>query len=394
MSDETGVESRASRRHWSFRIGFKILAVAVVSSVLPILVIGLFTFIKLKSDLIDQAAATQTLRVAAMVRGIDILMKSYGERAESLAESIAVQSMDPVRQSTAMHAFLDLNPLFYSCYGYLADGLVVSSAYTNRVRSQEEDKSGWNLLENDSSELEGIRKAFREVKASRRTMIADRAVDTGRERLLMILSPVFDFTNRDTVKGVLSCAIRIDGPAVDDILGDFPLADDEVMILADGAGRVMASSGPTPAGLLSIDVKDRGTTGSGPAGFFIGNTRYLGVLAPVSRVNGFVLSGRPRSVVLGFLDEVMLNFGLVTMVALATAFFLSYLLSSQIALRLEGLAEGIRLVSQGKVSHRIDQQGQDEISEAAKAFNDMAGALEKHRILEEIWTGVTGGRQE
>jgi len=98
------------------------------------------------------------------------------------------------------------------------------------------------------------------------------------------------------------------------------------------------------------------------------------------------VAAKPRDKVLGFFHRILFDLSLVLAIALVLAVGFGFALARNLAGNVTRLLEGIRLVSDGVVSHRVPVEGEDEMAGACTAFNDMVASLEKNRLMDEIWT--------
>jgi signal transduction histidine kinase len=77
------------------------------------------------------------------------------------------------------------------------------------------------------------------------------------------------------------------------------------------------------------------------------------------------------------------DFSLIGMIAFVTSFlFLFYQITKRKTGYIEELARDLRVISEGKLGHRVRQKGEDELGDLAKSINHMAEELEK-KIEEE-----------
>jgi HAMP domain-containing protein len=102
-------------------------------------------------------------------------------------------------------------------------------------------------------------------------------------------------------------------------------------------------------------------------------------------MDGYLLAARPWNKALGFLNQLLLDLALVFAVAIVIAVSAGFFMSRSLAEGIELLVKGIREVSRGVLSHRVEVSGKDELAEAGRAFNEMVDSLEKHRIIDQVW---------
>ncbi len=379
-----------SRIPWSRRIGVKIFSVALITGLIPLILIGSMLFFKTRNDLIMQVISSQEALTESIRHGINSMLSNYKRQLGLLLREPDMQSMDVERQFHAIHRFFSVNPLYYSIYTYDATGSVITSARSDLYQGIVTfTHTTDNILQAESERAKSIAKTFRKVLENKETVVCSNIIMARGKRLLLIMLPIFDFVDMDIVIGVASSAIKIEGPELMELIRGFPLEDDEILLLTDSAGQVLVTNGNRiPEGLVAVDLDLESIKMGGPKSvtYTFDKQAYLGVIAYIDHLNGFILTARPRKSVLGFLDQIMINLVIVLVMSILIAVSLSFFLARSLGTRVGSLVEGIRSVGRGVVSHRVPVDGDDELSEACEAFNDMTATLEKHRIMEDIWS--------
>ncbi|MDP7423160.1 MAG: cache and HAMP domain-containing protein, partial [bacterium] len=341
-------------------------------------------------DIIVQAVSSQEALTESIQHGIDSMLSNYERQLSLLLNEPDIQSMIPERQFAAIHRFFAFNPYYYSIYVYKSEGTVNVSARIDLYQGITDFKrETGNILENNEEKYEVIRETFREVLNTKKATVCRQVIMARSKKLFLIMSPIFDFVDSENVVGVASCAIKIEGPELMELISGYPLEDNEILILTDRSGQVLVTNGKKlPEGLIGLDIDLEQIMASGTKSVkydYEGET-YLGVMAYIDHLNGFILTARPRKSVLGFLDQIMVNLLIVLVLSVLIAVSLSFFLARSIGSRVSSLVEGIRSVGKGVVSHRVQVDGNDELTDAGVAFNEMASTLEKHRIMEDIWS--------
>ncbi len=386
----TGGVNASPSGAWFRRIGDRILLVAVVSALVPLVIIGTMVSLKVRHDLINQAIEAQQSVTGAILHSIGATVQASVRQVQMMAQDPAMQSMEREAQVRTMYRFLDLNTLYYSFFVYRADGTTNAIAYRSRYRGDDERYiNKRNILRRSTTAaLQPIREAFLEAVRTNRAIVCEQVVTNREQTMLMIMVPINRFHDPDEVVGMISCAINVENAGMQDLVQGYPLSGGEVLALVDGEGRLLARRGSAlPEGLAALGF-DRARVRAEktlPADLTLGDAAYLGVIAAVPELNGFILIARPRGEVLAFLQRLLLNLALALMVAVVLALSLSVVLARSLAGKVGGLLAGIRQVRDGIVSHRVEVEGEDELAEACAAFNDMVATLEKHRLMDEIW---------
>ncbi|PKK90288.1 MAG: hypothetical protein CVV64_09995 [Candidatus Wallbacteria bacterium HGW-Wallbacteria-1] len=382
------------------KIGFSIFIAAVFSALIPSLIIGLSGLFSLRSELLDSAINTMEAKTGAIARGIDEKIRNMGSRMDILCEDPVLLGNNHFLRMEYLHGFLDLNPVFFSAFLYDRTGKTLAAAFRNRQNETEEGYRGKNILKTTDLALANIRNLLRtkilftpgntahddRKKGSSVSELPVTMVSHEGEKMLIIARPVPTFSGNETA-GALSCGVRIEGSSMDELLSTYPLHEDEFIIMTDSNGSILASSGRgvLPQGLKQLDFTPLPGKSSMIAGISIGKTRFLGVLSRIDSLDGYILCGRPRNRVFNVLTQASINLSLVLITAIAIAIFISFRVSKGIGSRIEDLAQGIKLVGRGILSHRVTGSEDDELGLAVDAFNEMAASLEKQRFIDETW---------
>jgi len=373
---------------WFQKIGNKIMSVAILAGLVPVLLLGGTIAFKVRNDLVKQAMLSQQATTAAILSGIDALLNSYERHLSLIAQDPEIQGMDPRLQTENLYWFLDLNPVFYSCFVYLTDGYINTIAFQNRYTGYNEKFIGNNLLKSYERQYGPVQKAFHKVIDTGQPAFSGSVVTTENQRMLFLLVPIFDFVDYKKITGVLSCAISLDGSEMNDVIKGYPLSSGEILALIDKEGNLIAARGaqlPEGFNKISADFPSIDGKETSPVELNIGNRPFLGILASVSTLNGYLLVAKPREEILGFLSKLLFDLVLVLAVALLVAAGFSFAIARTLARNINHLMEGIQFVSAGKINHRVVVEGSDELAQACSAFNDMVETLEKARLMDEIW---------
>lgn len=383
-------------RRWFDKVRNKILAVAVISSFVPILLLSGVIVSKLKKDLVVQALTSQKSFSDAVSNGLDVLMYSFISQLEMLAALPEIQGMEKDAQMQAMHNFFDFNPVFYSIIIYDADSVVLSAAYRNREEKQQARYLGRHLLSGVGQESLPTRKGYQRVMESKKPMVADTTIMVQGEQMLLVFVPIFDFIASDKIIGIVSCAINLNGPEMMEFISGYETGKDEIMLLTDFEGKLLAGQGEAlPEGLtgmnafeLAYEFEDTTTVE-----FQLEGNRYIGIISPVRSLNGYLIAAKSSSKIFGFLHSMFLDLGIIVIVAMLMAGVFGYIISKHLALKINLLVEGIKRVAAGVLSHRVEISGSDELSEAGGALNAMIDSLEKNRMLDVGWNELYNHNQ-
>ncbi len=374
-------DSSSGKIPWHRRIGNRLILTAILAAVIPLLLLGGTVAIKVRHDLVRQTVASQQTLTATLLHGIDSLFQSCRRQVETIAILPDIQSMLADRQQPVVQGFLDQQRIFFGCSIYDCQGKTTLSLVRNQ--KGEADNGGGRQL--DLADGGSVADGFRKVVATRQPAFAADETTEFQNKMLFVMVPVFDFVDSEKIVGVISCSISVAGPDIHEIVGGFPIEKTDILLLLDRNGGLISSQGSLPEGLCGLALT--GMSFRLPESVLIdfGKTSYFGTLASVPEFSGFLLVARPRALVLEFLNHLLLDLSLLLIVAFVIAVAVGYFMSRSLAESISSLVEAIRGVASGMVSQRVEVRGDDELSEAANAFNEMLNTLEKHRMMDDIW---------
>lgn len=370
------------------RIRDRTLALVFLASLLPVVLLGVFVGARVKNELTAQALRTQERVAEAIRQGIFIQLRAYSRQLLRLASEPTVQSMLVERQRETIYRFLDQNSSFFSVFVFQPDGTVHTLAYRNRFAG-DDPLIGQSVLDPRQDRLRAVSEAFRKVVTTRELAVNESISFTGQRTELLVLLPVFSFHDPQRLVGVISCGLNIDGVVMQELIEGFGGASG-FLLLTDSKGNILARKGNgIPVGLT------RARCDRLPVGSQFESTRvdlqgqeYFVTIGPIPGVNGYILLAAPTSEVLGFVSQTLWGMAMLTLISLVVALCFGLWSANEFSGPIAVLLQGIRQVADGVISYRIgpEAQGDGELAEACRAFNDMAGQLEKNHLIEEIWS--------
>jgi len=378
----------AGKLPWYRRLATRVVLTAMLAGLVPMLLVGGALAWRLHDELVTQAISTMQTRTTAIKNGIEAVIGSYERQVSLLAKTAEIQRFDRNVQMDPLYRFLDLNPVLFSIFVYNASGTITNLAYRNRDRGLDDFYIGQSVVDAKNTSLIATRDAFLSCLHTGKSAFAAQIVTSSNTDSMVMQVPIFDFETLRRVIGVLSCAINLDSPELIDIFKNYPLASGDVLLLCDGNGSLITSRGQDlPAGLIGIATESQSAFSGEPVpiSLDLGSRPYLGVIAPVRLMHGYLLAARPREEVLGPLMHLLGDMAMLLSIGLILAAGFGAALAYPLAGHLNRLFMGIREVGDGAVTHRVPVEGDDELAETCRAFNDMTATLEKHRLMDEIW---------
>ena len=370
------------------RIRDRTIALVCVASLLPVILLGLFIGARLRGELTSQALRSQERVVEAIRQGIFMQLTGYSRQLAKLAEDPGLQSMEAPRQKSVILRFLDQNPSFFSVFVLRLDGTINSLLYRNRFAGDDQ-QIGTNIFSNQGPHFKAFQESFRKVLDKKQTIVNESISNYRQRNELLILLPIRSFTNPERLEGVMSCGLNLDGVTLQELLGGFGGASG-FLLLTDRLGNIMARKGQgIPQGLNRVDC----STWPENRAFFSTNTSldnrdYIVTIGAVPGANGFIFLAAPRDEILGFVRHTLVGMIILTLISLGVAVGFGIWSAGELSRPIAVLLEGIHRVAEGAVSHRIsdEAEGDGELAEACRAFNDMAERLEKNQMIEDVWS--------
>jgi len=366
---------------WYLKIGNRVMLTAIIAAILPLLLLGGTIALKVRLDLLNQTITSQKNTAATIMHGIGALFNNYRRQIEIVAALPDTQTMLADRQIDIIHDFLEQQKVFFGCTIYDAKGEIKLVAIRSRKDEGKELLGSITDIKSDSP----FARTFRFVLQSRQSAVYSGESGQHHDRMLNLMVPIFDFVDSDAVIGIISCSMSISSPDIHEIITGFPIDKQDILLLLDRECNVLSSRGQVPENLKGFNVGNISRKGPDSIEFSLGKTRYLGTIAPVPGSEGLLLIARPSELVLEFLNQLLLDLALMLAIAIVIAVAAGFFLSRPLAEGISVLVAAIKNVSSGVVSHRIEVNGEDELAEASKAFNEMLGTLEKHRMMDDIW---------
>lgn len=380
------IEKKENGLKWYHRIGNRIVLLAVISAVLPLLIISSTIAFKLRNDLISQTVLAQKQRASTIKHGIESLLTHYYKQIESLAQLPMIQGMNPEDHGILIREFLDQQKIFFSCAIYTRQKLIKSVALRNRKDSVEFAPEDFSR--NSDGSHNPLGKAFEKVIRYGQPAFTSFFSPAFHDKMLFVLVPVFDFVDPESVIGVISCSISLSDPGIHEIICGYPMDQEDILVLTDKNGLLLSWQGNLPDNFAGLKIPESLSEANQAKAIRVelAATEFLGTISPVPVFDGFLLAAKPWHLAMAFLNQLLLDLALVFAVALVVAVASGYFMATTLAGGISSLIEGIKQVRNGIVSHRVEISGDDELAEAGNAFNEMVETLEKHRMIDEIWS--------
>lgn len=372
-----------SRLHsrWYRSIKFRLLAFGVTMSVVPLLLLGLYSMKTARSDLEDsihEHHAMVAVRVANDTADIVGTLRTSLETMAT-AEPHRLLSEPPDVRERLLYAIMKRSP-------YIEELAVVNREGQELTRVSRRYAIGPNDLRRVSPSP-GLKEIFQG-----RPYVGAARLEPDNQVVFTLAVPLEGVAGI-WVQGGLIAQVSLRG--VMERIASLPVGGGGYIFLVDGQGSLIGHEdfgqvlkGQDVRGSRSVmELLNGGGSESIPEP--IRYTSYTGqeVLGVYTRVRGTdwgVVIEQPVLTAYGPLWDLIIKLAGAMTLAMAVATGLSVFFALFFTRSLEALAEGVRRVAGGDLQHRIPSQGEDELGQVVDAFNDMTAELRRRREMEVV----------
>ncbi|MFC1861758.1 sensor histidine kinase [Chloroflexota bacterium] len=169
---------------------------------------------------------------------------------------------------------------------------------------------------------------------------------------------------------------------IQETLKSLPISTSVRILVTDRSGIIIADTAEEWLGKKSEDVGLSNGTPIIASGQTVGNL-YLLTSGVMGMGRGHMGGRSSQTIPMvitaeeDFLDKVNDSLWKVGLIAAAVALVIGLILTQQITRPVRALISGVRQLTKGELSYRVDVKSRDEIGELADSFNIMASSLEK-----------------
>ena len=380
------------------RIGNRTALFFCLAGLIPVALISgllcrrVFTIVEREAEEADAALVT------SVQAAVDAHLSVLREQCTGFSYAPAVQSLDRARAEPALAEFLDLTSAFVKLMVYDRDERLLEVRWRNRFRGED------RLIGAPCADpvLAG---ALKRVLATGEHLWTEPAVDSFSQPVLYLVTPVHHFVHDERTVGALVAAVSLSGHKIQDLLDRARLPAHAYACILDDAGGVLARRGeglPPESEEHTYPLLAHGepvkylppgqpvVTGS----LWISGREMLASAARLASVGLTLVVGRPAATVMAPAHDAVYEVALLAALGAVLALALAFWLSRGFVRPLLALVDGIRKVGAGELAERVAVERDDELGAAAAAFNEMAGELEKQRLVEQIWAEEWQARSE
>lgn len=349
----------------------------MTASLIPLTLAAIAAATRIESNLVAEILADQKRLITQIQMDLGDEFGWNKRQLETLSTQLPVQSLRAEAARQALDTYLSYHPVFHEVSLHDAEGQVVAFS----VR-------GSRALKRSpvSSAAPELRRAFAEVLSTGRSRFTTADVD--HEGLdLHLVAPVPSMRMDGGPVGALIASVRRQSAEIQDLVEGWSYVGSTYVYLTSPGGEVLASAGSArDRHVRKIRVKGVADA----AGVVAGVGGVLGrddvVAAATLAQHGLVVVvGRPYAEVSKTLDELLWSVSFYVLVGVLVSLLLGVLLSRALVGPILKLTDGIQRVARGEVAHRLGVARNDELGDAAHAFDELAAQLQKGRLLEELW---------
>lgn len=373
------------------KIKWNTLFFFALASLVPIIIISVFVLNQIYREL-ERNIINENNKMAAQVRSSVIgQFENYKKQLTCLAALKEIKSFEPNLQNPIISDFFRLNPFFYNVYIYDSEGVLRNICYPGAGGEKEELIGRKNIKDSQGTVVETFKQALKKKK----TMVSQYFKNNFGEIMFCVAAPVFEFGNEDRVTGVLSAAAKVSDSAFHRFFDPVIVYDDEYLLLINESSEVLTMKGsllPQDLGKFDFPVYKNGvpidiTTAAVANGTtFIGGRRDIVFTSPLAESKSTLVIGRPYNLAFNGIRVIIRYIVWISAACLLLAALLSVWLSNRLSRPIELLVNGLNKIEDGVLSHRIPAASEDEIGVAITAFNNLAGKLQRNKIIESVWS--------
>lgn len=348
-----------------------------------ILLLGIFATSQIRRALTSQMIETQATLAQAIHQGISMNFDEIIADLQQLSDDPRLQRFDRSAEKP-LNEFLFRSKLFTNAIVYDLDGTVCAS--TERSSPQEAAKLvGLNLLRG-SKKLSEMGRSLKAALTEGKMQISTVYSTMRQGQMLVINFPIRAFDRRDSVRGILSMGIHLDGALLHEMLTRFS-AEDGFTILTDRHGKILARHGGLlPGNLSRAGVEPYPVPGTKPSTWSrLGDEEFLVTALAVTQLDMVLLVGRSKKGIVETVNSLATNMLGIALIPLLGAGFIAWLLADRYLSQILALLKGLRQIGAGVLTSRVEVVSDDELGEAGQAFNTMAEGLERNQLVEELW---------
>jgi HAMP domain-containing protein len=351
---------------------FKVICLFLLAGVIPLGLVGVAVLEQTRAAVLREIR--RGLEGNARLAAVDLAQEvdSYQTELLGLSQAMPVEAMDPLRAGHALQDFLRASPLFHKLRLYDNQGRLVAWA-------------GGDPGESRTARVSDL-KAKLPTAGHLLAMSAPDA--TGHQTMVL---PVYRFDDETAVVGYLSATLLIRGPALQSVINDwaFDTGTSLYLLAADGSVLATTATGRSTS-IRQLVLPNLGAPKELAAAPVSGWASILDIdhivsISAVPALGVTVVLTRPYAQANAWFHDLLSTMGIYVLLGVFLAAVLGNYLAAGLVQSILLLTRSIERVARGELTHRIETPDENELGQAAAAFNQMSTYLHKIRLLDETW---------
>lgn len=304
------------------------------------------------------------------------------DAAQRLGRELELARADRARRMQLLEGFLAFGELFSNAYVFRRDGTLAQMHYrpgqraTTARHGEDYHRYAGTFAATADTVLANGKPTFTQVYFT----------PSGRAQL----SYLVPLAGRDgRPEELMSLALYAVEERIEEWIRDLAPHKKGYVVVLDAQGDLIAHTGAVPKALEKADGQPihalSGNDGEAVGTLVLDGREDLLIGGRLATTGFWVWVGMPHAAVYAPLTGLKKPALLALFVCLALGLAGAVQLSRAILTPVEELVGGIRRVGDGVLSHRVPEGRNDELGEAAQAFNRMAERLQRDQLVEEVW---------
>lgn len=367
-----------------FDLRTRTILLATGVALVPFALLALAALTLLRGSLLAKAESDHRGIAAQVVKLVEHDLGNLRDQIRMLSMDHRIQGLKEPGLHDALHNFLAFNQDFLSIYVYDRKHTLRAIEYRNHY-------TGANQQIGTRSQNARLTASLEQVMTGIEPAAVDNLRPDRTQSQLLLLQPVPAFTGVGPAVGALSVALLMYSHEFRDFLDPVSLEGSTYCLILDRKGRVLARKGTgVPEGVAAVELPSEALTGQSVTTKkmdIVGRVERVS-FAPLPWVGAILMVSRPDGEVMALLDQLTARILGFAVLGLLLAIVCSLWMASSLVRPILALTEGIRKVGQGAIGHRVQIEREDELGQAADAFNYMASQLQKGKLMEQVWSRV------
>jgi methyl-accepting chemotaxis protein len=350
-----------NHRKWKKGIGFKLIAILIIVSIVPLVSLGLFSFFQTNKTLFNQFKITTEQVLVETNRGMDNYFEGLGRQAELLAKNINVQ---------VIHLYPNYEPFLRDLLKNVKEsGNDITNVYFGSKNKKFYDYPDVN--EGESYDPTQRPWYVQAVANKGKLIVSDPYKDAIDGSMVVTISKSVEYNGE--LVGVIGMDLNLNEVSED--LSKIKIGKSGYISIFDRSGRILAhpdkkligSDTPTKLSFWENMSKNK-------SGFeeyeFEGNAKFASYITNESS-NWRVMATMNESELKQYTNPIKVAMIIFSVLAAVIAILISILVTRWITRKITILSASFEKASEGDLSARVDMKSSDEFGELGQNYNTM-----------------------